>query len=451
MSAGDLTLQDARAALKSVEADAEALEMFSTEYAGVRELPTVGDRRRRLRAGLADSVATVSLILNEEGVLEWREGTFAAAAPSDRRLRRGLTPSTEGELVEAYQCEKLEPNEINEFLTKLDRRLNERRGLWRMELRGGKPVALDGTWRPKGSKRRLLLVHGTFSKSSAFFAGIARAPNGDDFVKRIFAHYDEVLVHEHPTLSVSPILNAFDLFAWMKDAAGPLDIVAHSGGGLVTRWFLEGFGDAAAGKGPYRAVLVGAPLGGTSLASPARLRDSLSLLTNIGTALKAAGAASVLYVPFLTAPLALLRIATSVVSVVRKTPILDAAVSMVPGLAAQSRVLMNHELDRLRSFELSTPPTYFVVQSNFESEDPGWRFWRWFRGDNLKDAVTNRIFRQENDLVVDTRSMSEFVVPPVPIPAKRQYDFGTSDTVHHLNYFEQRETLDFILGSFGVK
>ena len=52
---------------------------------------------------------------------------------------------------------------------------------------------------------------------------------------------------------------------------GPLDVIAHSRGGLVTRWALEGFG--IGGAGPFRAVMVGAPIGGTSLASPPQLRS----------------------------------------------------------------------------------------------------------------------------------------------------------------------------------
>jgi hypothetical protein len=32
-----------------------------------------------------------------------------------------------------------------------------------------------------------------------------------------------------------------------------------------------------------------------------------------------------------------------------------------------------------------------------------------------------------------------------PFPATRRHDFGTTDTVHHTNYFEQPQTLDFIM------
>jgi hypothetical protein len=449
------SLADARDAVKEVEGIAESFAMYSTAFDRDTALPTVGARRRRLRGGEPDPVSTVSLVRNDDGVLLWREDAPSGEV-AGRRMRRGVTAATDGELVELYQYEKLEPNEINRMLTTLDGKLNTRTGLWRLDrvaAAGGKPARVDhaAITAPSGKKRRLLLVHGTFSESAAFLHGIAKAPNGNAFLERVFAHYDEVLAFEHPTLSVSPMLNAFDLALLMEKARGPLDIIAHSRGGLVTRWYLEGFAGAA-GDGPYRAILVGAPLGGTSLASPPRLRDSLSLLTNIGTALKVGGAAATVYFPFLAAPLALLKIATSVVSVAAKTPVIDAAVAMIPGLAGQSRVDMNHELDRVRSFALAKPPLYCVVQSNFETESAGWKFWKWFRADKLKDIAADKVFPGPNDLVVDTRSMSEFAAgAPPAIPAVRVCNFGTTSSVHHTNYFEQKQTLEFILARLGVK
>lgn len=389
------TAAAARAALREVDGTAASLDMFSTESDGLAEALTVGERRRRLRAGESDPVATVSLVVAQDEVLLWREGGSTVPA-SERRRYRGVGRGEEGELVELYQYEKLEPNQINDFLTKVDIKLNPRTGLRRVKANatwGGAPPAPDpNVLAPlKDKKRRLLLVHGTFSRSEALLHGIGQAPNGGDFFKRVFAHYDEVLVFDHPTLSVSPVLNAFDLFHQVADASGPLDVIAHSRGGLVTRWFLEGLGTGLSSS-PCRAVLVGSPLGGTSLASPPRLRDSLSMLSNLGTVLKTGGAAAVVYMPLLAAPLALLRVASSVVSAAAKTPVIDAAVSMIPGLAAQSRVDLNHELARVRGFAPAKPPTYYVVRANFETEKAGWKFWKWFRGTSSRMRGPTRCF-----------------------------------------------------------
>ncbi len=459
MTAPNPTVGAARAALKEVEGLAASLDMFSTGSEGVsKPLPTVGMRRRRLRAGEPDPISTVALVSNEEDVLLWREGG-PSSAPAERRRLRGVPQGADGELVELYHFEKLEPNEINRFLTDFDGTLNTQAGLSRLVPKApadGTPATPEQVpvTAAKGKKRRLLLMHGTFSKSQALLDGISKAPNGADFFRRVFAHYDEILLFDHPTLSVSPMLNAFDLSGLMATAGGPLDVVAHSRGGLVTRWFLEGFG-AGMGQDPRRAVLIGSPLGGTSLASPPRLRNSLSMLSNFGTALMAGGAARLAYFPLLAAPLALLKVATSVVSAGAKTPLVDAAVSMVPGLAAQSRVGLNHELARVRGFKLARPPTYFVVQSNFETERAGWKFWRWFRADKLKDAGADAVFPGANDLVVDTPSMNEFAAVAggaswAGVPAARQHDFRTSGVVHHTNYFEQQETLEFILDRLKV-
>ena len=448
------TLGAARAALKEVETTATSLQMYSTEADAPAELATIGARRRRLRAGDADPISTVSLVLNDAGVLVWREGAPRDTAPQ-RRLRRGVgTAPVEGDLVELYQYEKLEPNEINQFLTNLDTKLNGAPGLTALKRnapRGSPATVVRTPATPSGKARRLLFVHGTFSSTDAFLNGFGQAKNGDAFLKRIFGHYDEVLAFDHPTLSVSPLLNSFDLAGAMAKASGPLDVVAHSRGGLVTRWFLEGF-PGADGSGPNRAVLVGSPLGGTSLAAPPRLRDSLSMLSNIGTAMKLGGAAAVAYFPLLAAPLALLKIATSVVSAAAKTPIIDAAVQMIPGLSGQSRVAFNHEIERLRRCAPAKPPAYFAVKSNFETARPGWKFWEWFRADKLKDVGPDIVFPGENDLVVDTGSMIELGAAPTPlaIPKARCLDFEKSDKVHHTNYFEQPETLDFILEKLQV-
>lgn len=445
-------IRAARAALREVDGIAQGLEMFSTDATGGEHLMPLGARRRRLRAGRTDPVATLSLLVNDQGVLVWDEGNPLGGGAGLRRRAGGNRKGSDGELVELYQFEKLEPNEINKFLTDIDHKLNDRPGLRQVTRQGGATstaiVDYNTAHVPKGKKRRLLIVHGTFSKCDAIFDGVAQAKTGGAFWKRAFAHYDEVLAFEHATLSVSPVLNAFDLARALRGASGPLDIIAHSRGGLVTRWYLEGLG--APTVGPTRAVLVGSPLAGTSLAAPPRLKDSLAALSNYGTMLQAGGAAASAFMPLLAAPLALMRIATSVISVAARTPVIDAAVAMIPGLAAQSRVGLNHELSRVHGFGAAAPPWYAVVQSDFETADPRWRFWQWFRKDKIKDALADAVFPGQNDLVVDTASMNHFVAQSIGVPAKRILDFGTGDTVHHTNYFAQPDTLDFILDQFQV-
>jgi len=156
------------------------------------------------------------------------------------------------------------------------------------------------------------------------------------------------------------------------------------------------------------------------------------------------------YLPLLIAPLALVRVATSIVSVAAKTPLIDAAVQMIPGLAGQSRVGNNADLARIRSVKLQAPPTYYVVQSDFETDAPGWKFWKWFNKGRLADAGADAIFKdKKNDLVVDTISMTEFSAASA-LPSARIHDFQSNALVHHCNYFEQKLTLDFIASSLAI-
>lgn len=450
----NLQLQQARRAMAEVAAQAEALDVYGGDARGDR-LPSAAVRRRATRRGLPDPVQRAALYLNDEGVLEWRLNPAPPAAPLGRRAA-GAPAAAPGELVDLFEFESLGVNQVTRFLERTDRRLNPRAVI---DTAGGEPRAASRLWRllpggsggppryelldqpPSGSKRRLLLVHGTFSQSQAFLDGIAQAGQGKAFLDLVFKHYDEVLAFEHPTLSVSPVLNALDLRDALAGIRGPLDLIAHSRGGLVARWALDVFGLPAA---PVRAVLVGSPLVGTSLAAPDKLRASLGLLSNFGTALQTAGAVASAWMPLLIAPLAILRVASAAVGGVARTPVLDGAIALVPGLVAQSRVENNAELARLQPRTPSQGVEYALVGSDFQPADPGWRFWRWFRKGRIANAAADSIFPGANDLVVDTDSMLDLPA------AVARHDFGRSETVHHTNYFQQNATLAFIRKRFGL-
>lgn len=430
---------------KDVVHAARSANVFPSTFEGSDDTtPSVSQRRRRQRETGVDPVGVASLMIDDDGVLFWNIGSKRPRS-GRRRMRRGVPDSPPGEIVELYHYDKLDPNEVNALLITKDLELTPQQGLWSLTLKGkgtnAQTVQRGAARIVTGKKRRLLFIHGTFSKTEAFFAGMELAPDGKKFIATLFDRYEEVLAFDHQTLSASPVMNAFDLARLLAKADGPMDIITHSRGGLVTRWLLEGYG--LNGKGPYRAVMVGAPLAGTSLASPPRLKGALDVFSNIGTVLKTTGALAVMYAPFLIVPLALVRIASSVVSVAAKTPLVDAAVSMIPGLHGQSRIANHPELRRLRAVKLAMPPEYFVVKSNFETEDPGWKFWKYFRKDKLVDMGADQIFDGDNDLVVDTSSMSD--IPNHVLPPASIHDFKTNPTVHHTNYFSQRATLDFIL------
>jgi len=413
---------------------ARALDAVADDLAPpVAPQASTGGRRR----GPAAASEAILQIVERDGVLHVAE---AEAGARPRRRRRGVgTAAAEEEVRYERRFERLACSAIGTWLEKLDAKLTPKRGL---------RVLGDGGLEPLASAPRtgriLLLVHGTFSASESFFSGFEQNPAGAAFVDWARGHYSHVLAFDHPTLAVSPVLNARALARLLADTQAGIDVVCHSRGGLVTRWWLEAFDRAPPEK--RRAVFVGSPLGGTGLAAPPNIRGSLSLLSNIAMALGAASAA----VPFLTVLTGLFRVVTSVTKLAAKTPAIDAAVALVPGLMAQSRVGNNGEMISLRQPPGALAGRYYAVKSDFASGKPGWQFWRYFRniGDHAKDTLADLVFEGQNDLVVDTGSMVD-LCDDLSIPAEQVLDFGTTDVVHHTSYFAQARTLDFIRESLG--
>jgi hypothetical protein len=261
------------------------------------------------------------------------------------------------------------------------------------------------------------------------------------------------MAFNHPTLSTSPVLNAARLAAAFRRSRATVDVVAHSRGGLVARWWREWLDQREAEPG--RAVLVGSPLAGTSLAAPARLKHALDLLTNFARAMSAAarvtGAVLPAAAPIASAAAVLFGLVGRLTSLGARTPILDAGVSMIPGLDAQSREGANDDvlalregIERLRPSERrELEARTWIVRSNFEPESVGWRFWRVFRGlkGRALDAASDALFPGANDLVVDTGSMADLADDQVIRRRDRILDFGTSSEVHHCNYFQQERTV----------
>jgi len=424
---------------------AEGLGFRSPEESVPGERPISELRRGRLRQ--VEDIGMLTLV-DVDGVLVWREGSGGSALTGRRRRTASVEPV--GQVVAQLKFEKLPSNQIWDFLRDLDEKLTPYQatgvGLRRWD---AAKQDLVPTNRPSGKGRTLLFLHGTFSNSASLIDQLKSLAPKLDFLERASLHYDEILTFDHPTLSVSPVLNALDLARLFAGITVPVDLVCHSRGGLVARWWLEGFGGAA--HGGRRAVFVGSPLGGTSLASPAKLRSAINLLTNVGNALQLAGAAASTWIPILSFGVGLMKVITSITSLTARAPILDAALAMVPGLSCQSRVGNSAELLRLRRGNTGAWPTYYAVISDFQTARPGWKFWRFFV--NLKATVADYgadlIFKDPNDLVVDTASMRE-LSDTASIASGDCLDFRTNETVYHTNYFQQRRTVEFILEKLQI-
>lgn len=407
------------------------------------EEPVESIALRRSRRGRArgSGLATVSLV-RVDGVLRWTYQRAPRAIGTRRARRAGTLVGAEA--VFSHDFREVPPNKIVEKLEQLDARLTPNQGLRRWEKDQLVPLANGEA--PAATPRALLIIHGTFSKSDVIFEELQACPEGKAFLAKAVARYKQVLAFDHPTLSVSPILNAMDLQKSLAGYEGSLDVICHSRGGLVAAWWL-----CIGVRNVRRVVFVASPLEGTSLASPSRLKESLDTLANIADASEKLATLGATFVPpaapLLTVATGLMQVLGAGLSITARSPLLDAGVAVVAGLASQSRVGNNQELLRLHRTTWGSSPEFFAVRSDFEPgspDDPWWQFWKKLRKPltTLADFAVDPIFDGPNDLVVDAVSMTRLL--DQDFKKAQIHDFGTNNRVHHCNYFAQPETATFL-------
>lgn len=399
-----------------------------------REDVRVPIQRRRRRAfddEELDARSALELTRDRDGVLRW---VYRAPLRQARTGRRVYSAAgiDQPEVVKRFRFEDLQPNEVTQALQDLDTRLNPAKGLraW-----------AGGKWQdalPAEKGATLLLVHGTFSKAQMFTDELASTPDGQALLARWQASYGRILGFEHATLSVGPWYNALDLLPALAAMKGPVDIVCHSRGGLVVAWLLR------LEALPVRKVtFVGSPLAGTSLASPYKLRAALDLLANYAEAISAVAGVASFAVPFAAGAAGIARIFGKTLRLGSSLPITDAAVALVPGLAAQQHTSNNLELLQLFAGDWKTQPVLQGVGANFmpSESSEGWKFWRRFTniGGQLAWSAADLVFQDQNDLVVDVGSMAGPQGDPVPF----QF-LGTGPTTHHCSYFRDARVLKML-------
>jgi pimeloyl-ACP methyl ester carboxylesterase len=243
-------------------------------------------------------------------------------------------------------------------------------------------------------------------------------------------------------VAISPWLNALDLRRALSGAAGPIDVICHSRGGLVVSWWL-----LHARPNVGRVVYVGSPLEGTSLAAPARLKAALDLVGNLARALGTVANTASTAVPMLAFAGGIMKIFGGILNLGVRSPLLDAGVAVVPGLAAQSRVGNNAELLRLFDDDWTTAYSLHAILSNYEPAQtpaPWWKFWRHFRAlpGRIADVGADAIFDGPNDLVVDTVSMTR--LGQGAIGKDGRLEFAGDAAVHHCAYFRQPKSVQFL-------
>lgn len=386
--------------------------------------------RRRRRRTADDPLGTLTLV-DRDGVLAWEQG-----APSGGERRLGARAAGGATTVTQYRFRKVAADDLGARLVALDALLSPAPGLRRLD-------PGSWTWEATGTVpqdgRALLLLPGTFGTVAGAFGDLVAREAGRALLGRALAAYPEgILAYEHATLSVSPLLNAIDLQRLWAGSACAVDVVAHGRGALVARWWLEGLRPPPPpGVEPPRALLAGAPLAGTSLATPARLVAAMSLLTSYGRALGAVHGS--VPMPLAVVPAVLLQLVASVAPLGAATPGSEVVAAMIPGLAAQSAARRNAELARLRAETGAVLPAYHLVRSTFESDEAPWRFWRRF---HAGATGMDRVFDGGSDLVVDAASMT--ALGEGQLAGARALDLGANARVHHASYFADAEVLAFV-------
>lgn len=423
--------------------------------------PSIASLRRSRHPRGADAIGIITL-LDIDGVLVWEDGPVNATTSVTRRRRAGTAAG--GDVVTQLKFTKpLGTNETARMLSALDEALT-----------GPRPATLrrwekkDDAWKADEVEKAgakgpiLLIIHGAFSKGGSLMAdltGTAAEPNasGRAFLDTCAKHYAEILTFDHHTVSHGPVLNAIALSRAFESTSADVDVICHSRGGLVARWWCEVLDlqcskhtHSDGGQRQRRVVFVGSPMQGTSLADPQSLRNGLNLLSNVGRVL----GGTCQLIPLLTAAGGLMQVLSSIGSLAARGPIVDAGVAMIPGIAAMSRTVNNYELQALNRGPVNVALTYFGVTSDFEPPATGWKFWRLFSKGRLADVAADYlVFDQANDLVVDTSSMTHHAFGDAVEPGKHPDRFKVFDReqgVHHVSYFQRKETIEFIAQCFGL-
>lgn len=319
---------------------------------------------------------------------------------------------------------------------------------------GGEPIIAPQTL-PAAPERKatLIFVHGTASSSTGSFAGLwAQANRGE--TAKLFEHYEgRIYGFEHRTLSLSPIDNALQLAQSLPNGA-TVHLVSHSRGGLVAELLCRG--NVAKGAKPFGpadlAVFERAASEAEGAARQALLaqRDALKKLSEVlearqikverfvrvGCPARGTTLASGRFDRWLSIALNLVdRLADAVPGVGDMTDVLTDLVAAVvkkrldpselPGLHAQTPV--SPLVRMLNRPDVLTGADLAVIAGEVKAGG---------LLDNLAALAANWFFGQENDLVVDTKSMDGGADRAI---AWRALD--DSDQVNHLRYFTNPGTV----------
>jgi len=208
--------------------------------------PALPELRRGRRRPVRRPPTYVSLV-ERDGLALWQWG-FAkphSIAHGRRAHAAGGPVALKGKEIFSDIIQPLGVNQISQLLLDFDVKRNPdffRKDGWKLRQWHGNSQVLRDANPPgaKAPKNILLIVHGTASCCDHILSEIKLAEGGGKFLSDAARHYSAVLAFEHPTISMSPVLNALDLSAALEPYGNcNVDIVCHSRGGLVASWWMH--------------------------------------------------------------------------------------------------------------------------------------------------------------------------------------------------------------------
>ena len=280
-----------------------------------------------------------------------------------------------------------------------------------------------------GNDRALLLIHGTFSHAVGAFGDLAGAP-GDFFDTARSIYGNRIFAFNHFTLSRTPEENARMLLQALPNRTISFDVITHSRGGLVLRNLVErrdAFGSLSRRFSLRHGILVASPNAGTPLATAKRWEDTVGFVANILEMFPDN--------PWTTAA----------------EFVADGIVTLAGHVTQDLPGISSMDANGEGIVELQLPPgpgpnDYSALVANY---NPSSAFWQ-----RLLDAGIDSFFVGANDLVVPTEGgwLADASYLSA-IPAERIGCFGpggnlssvNDGTIHHLNFFSQKGTVDFLL------
>lgn len=301
--------------------------------------------------------------------------------------------------------------------------------------------------RSSDRRRLLLFVHGTFSSTLGCYGALAAFPWGRTFLDRARQAYDAVLGFDHRTLSEDPQSNANDLMTHLHRIADcdlHVDVITHSRGGLVCRSLSELVLPSAAWRPTLeRAIFVGVPNAGTSLAEPDNWHTFVDLYTNLALAV----CKTIELVPQVTFVARVMQeLIQGLAGMVKFMATEAVSKGTLPGIAAMEPD--GFFMARLNEAQPSIDAVrYFAVTSEFEanarSSDDSYVPKQLPRRLllTLIDRLADRLLSNPSDLVVNTDSMT-VLDRDGGMVLSDQLAMGRNPHVYHTNYFTRPEVVE---------